>query len=419
MPALRSHAWLLLCALSLGASPWLCATSVDDILQTVNASISDDELSEPGSQVRAQAIAEMLPGLKLSASDLIDLKLALAEAWLDGLAPANAEAVIKEVLAAKPSPLQQERAGLAWVAAWTVRFQQAPDPAAMPSALVSVATLGDLGPAVTARAHTAEAQRLLVAIDAAGKPTHGPAALAEYDLALGLLKDRPSGERVPVYHLRLLAMEAMGTKPEAIELWLHDHVSDPAAAEVEESALTGGQKLIGQPAPAFAMKRLDGVAGTIGTDQFKGKMVLLDFFATWHQPSTAAAPALAAYAERHKADLMMVGVSLDSKDTIEALPGWITTNGLTYPVVGDLQGWDSDTIKAYHIDKIPNMVLIGPDGRIRAVDLIGATEAETAHNIDLAMAPPTAAGAAPATVVTPAVPAAPVEVPGAGAEIVP
>jgi len=416
MPAPRSHAWLLVCALSLGGSAWLGAASADDILQTVNASISDDELSEPGSQVRAQAISDMLPGLKLSPSDLIDLKLALAEAWLDGLAPANAEAVIKEVLAAKPSPAQQERAGLAWVAAWTVRFQQAADPGAMPSALVSVATLGDLGPTVTARAHTAEAQRLLASIDAVGKPTHGPAALAEYDLALGLLKDRPSGDRVPIYHLRLLAMEAMGTKPEAIEQWLHEHISDPAAAEVEESALTGGQKLVGQPAPAFTLKRLDGTAGSIGTDQFKGKMVLLDFFATWCQPCAAAAPALAAYADQHKADLMMVGVSLDNKDTMGALPGWITTNGITYPLVGDLQGWDSDTIKAYHIDKIPNMVLIGPDGRIRAVDLIGATEAETAHNIDLALAPPSAAGAAPSAV---AVPAAPAEVPGAGSEIVP
>jgi len=330
------------------------------------------------------------------------------------LQPDTAEVVLKEVLAGSPSDAQKERAGLAWVASWQLRFTQAADPSKMPSVLIAVAALGDLGPRVMARAHTAEAQRLLATVAADGKPTQGPAALAEYDLALKLLKDQPGAERVPVYHLRLLAMEAMGMKPEAVEQWLTERQADPAAAEVAESALTSGQKLVGQPAPALKLPRIDGTAGEIAIDSLKGKTVLLDFFATWCQPCAAVAPGLAAFAAKHKDALTVVGVSLDNKDTAGAIPAWIATNGIQYPLVGDLQGWDSETIKGWHVDKIPTLILVGPEGTVRAIDLVGATEDETEKSILAAMAQP--AGGAPAA---PATPAAPTEVPGTTGEVIP
>jgi thiol-disulfide isomerase/thioredoxin len=365
------------------------AATVADYLSQVSANIPEDELAEPGSQARAKAIAGLLrEDLGLSPSDLVDMELELAEAWLDALKPDEAEKTIAEVLAGKDlAPAQRDRAGFAWVASFKVRLQTAADPAQLPTPIDTMAAFGDLGPRAVARAHSAESQRLL-AIKKEGKIADPDAVFAHYDQALALLKDEPADERVPVYHLRLLAMEAAGQNADAVQKWLHDHQADPAAAEVMDTALTSGQKLVGQAAPELKAKRMDGVAGDLDIAAYKGKPILVDFFATWCKPCGVVAPAIAGVAAKYAAQgLVTIGVSLDNKDTVAQLPAYIAANGIAYPVMGDAMGWDSELDDAWHVDSIPTLILVDANGRIAAIDLHGATAEETAKNLDNAITP--------------------------------
>ncbi|MBA2481180.1 MAG: TlpA family protein disulfide reductase [Planctomycetes bacterium] len=371
------------------AVPSAGAATVAEYLAQVSANIPDDEIKEPGSQARAKAIAGLLnEDLGLTPSDLIDLRLELAEAWLDALKPDEAEKAIGDVLAGTDAAsAQRERAGLTWAAAFEVRLLTAPDPALLPSPIETVAVFGDLGQRVAARVHSVQAKRLL-AVKKDGKVADPDAALAHFDRALELLKDDTPEQRIPVYHLRLLAMEAVGHNAEAVQKWLHAHREDPAAAEVLDTALTSGQKLIGQAAPELKAKRLDGGDGEIDIAAFKGKPVLVDFFATWHKPCGAIAPAISAIATKYAAmGLVTVGVSLDNKETIGQLPGYIAANAITYPIVGDALGWDSELDDAWHVDSIPTLILIDANGRIAAIDLHAATAEETTRNLENALAP--------------------------------
>ena len=181
-------------------------------------------------------------------------------------------------------------------------------------------------------------------------------------------------------------MEASGSKPTEVLAWLQARSADPAAAQLSDLVMTAGQKLVGQPAPRLVAARIDGQPGTLDLATLKGKPVLLDFFATWCQPCVQQAPAISALITRLGDRIHVVGISLDSKDTLDRIPAFLKEHAITWPVVGDGQGWDGETHAAFHVKSIPHFVLIGPDGRIAAVDLTGEDGAATAANIERALA---------------------------------
>jgi thiol-disulfide isomerase/thioredoxin/soluble cytochrome b562 len=414
--------------------PVVSAATVEDLLQEVNQALKPDEISEPGNPARAQAIAALLgENLGLSAADLLELRTAGAEAWIDAGRISEAHAALQAVLAARDAPSSlKERAGLAWIAAWQLSWKQAEKPETVGSVLESLTPFGDLGPAVLARAHTAEAQRLQSGLaelrkTLPPKPPDGepeqpltPAQEAYRDVvltlfkhldeALKLLAERPPAERVPVYALRVLAMEEAGAKSDAVQAWLNGR-NDPAANQLLDSAMTASEKFIGQPAPKLKMKRVDGQEGEIDLAGLAGKAVLIDFFATWCKPCETIAPIIANAAVKLKEQgVLTIGVTLDTKQTLPNLPAFIAKMGITYPVLGEGLGWDSEVDDAWHVDGIPTLVLVGADGKVLAVeqDLIGGTVDETVANVlnRLGQALP-AKSADPAKAADPAKPAAP------------
>jgi thiol-disulfide isomerase/thioredoxin len=370
---------LTLAALGLSTVPALGAASASDVIAAADASLTDTQRDEPGSTARAEAIAAALDGVgELPPAERLAVRLALAEAWLDGFQPARcaeiATAVMRDPAA---SAALSERGALARSAAASALLRGG-DPAAAAGELDALATTGGLSPRSAAHLRIGRAE-LGLALNPERKPADAPAALNALDEALALLRDLPPAERVPVYLLRLTAMERGGAKPAEVLAWIQARIADPAAAEVAASAASAGDRLVGQPAPALKAARLDKPGEAFDLATLRGRPVLIDFFATWCAPCAAVAPAVARFAEANP-EVHVVGISLDNPQTIADLPAFLAKHAITWPVVGEKLGWDGELDDAWRVDGIPSLILVAADGTVAATELVGG---DTQGTVDL------------------------------------
>ena len=134
------------------------------------------------------------------------------------------------------------------------------------------------------------------------------------------------------------------------------------------SLLCKAQLKIGERVPEISLP--DALDSIVNLSSFSGKVVLVDFWASWCAPCRAANPNIQKLYKKYKANGFEVyAVSLDVKK--EAWLKAVKKDKLTYSVVIDNAGWSSKVAESFFVDMLPTNFLLDKSGKIVAINLEG------------------------------------------------
>ena len=125
---------------------------------------------------------------------------------------------------------------------------------------------------------------------------------------------------------------------------------------------------IGKEAPEFALPDTKGKM--VRLSSFRGKYILLDFWASWCGPCRQESPNVVRAYNKYKGskfDILSVSLDNDKAAWLKA----IDKDGLTWTHVSDLTAWESSVVKLYQVEGIPATFLLDPNGIVVARDLRG------------------------------------------------
>ncbi|HBY95207.1 MAG: TlpA family protein disulfide reductase [Ardenticatenaceae bacterium] len=131
------------------------------------------------------------------------------------------------------------------------------------------------------------------------------------------------------------------------------------------NAATGVAAQIGFRAPNFSLERLDG--GKASLADFRGKPVLLNFWASWCGPCRAEMPAIQRVATRHADDGLVVLLINQAEDS-DTIYSYLDSIGVRAPVLLDPEGAAST---AYRVRALPTTFFIARDGKVQDMTIGG------------------------------------------------
>lgn len=181
----------------------------------------------------------------------------------------------------------------------------------------------------------------------------------------------------PKSYLSLLAISSLGgpsadaAAMEPLYTGLDQSLKDTEAGRaiklsIDELKATA----VGAFAPDFTQNDVNGTP--VKLSSFKGKYVLIDFWASWCGPCRQENPNVVKAYNKYKAkNFTILGVSLDRPDGKADWLAAIKTDGLAWTQVSDLQFWNNAVATLYFVRSIPQNFLIDPNGKIIAKNLRG------------------------------------------------
>lgn len=141
-----------------------------------------------------------------------------------------------------------------------------------------------------------------------------------------------------------------------------------------ETSLAGA---VDQPAPDFTLPALDGT--NVNLADYRGQVVLLNFWGTWCEPCIRETPALqAAYTDLKDEGFVIIGVNLTRSENIQGrseadIQAFVDQYGITYPIALDIDG---QVASDYNIHPIPTSKFVDAHGHVRYVRFSELNEEE-------------------------------------------
>jgi thiol-disulfide isomerase/thioredoxin len=195
-------------------------------------------------------------------------------------------------------------------------------------------------------------------------------------------KRAPKDERVP--QLLFQAASSATDKGRKADLFARvskDYPYSPAAKKVADRASQASipediTEMVGLP---FKLDFTDAIKGSpVSIEGLKGKVVVIDFWATWCGPCVAEMPKMKKiYAEYKDKGVEFIGVSLDQSKAqggLDKLKEFVAKNGIEWPQYYQGNFWQSEFSSSWHINSIPCVFLVDADGKLASVKARGQLE---------------------------------------------
>jgi thiol-disulfide isomerase/thioredoxin len=198
----------------------------------------------------------------------------------------------------------------------------------------------------------------------AGKKTEAELAddLKQFDVLLAEHQGEKTDAVANIVYMKAMLYDQVFNEP-AKAAELVKQLKAAAAAKKMRASLVVGAKF-----PDFNEKDVAGKPMSIAND--KGKVVLVDFWATWCGPCRAELPnVLGTYNKYHDKGFEIIGISLDQDQA--RLADFTKSMNMTWPQIFDGQGWQNKLAVKYGIESIPATFLLDGEGKIIGRDLRG------------------------------------------------